>query len=288
MTDPRKQLILEAIQRALRARRDLGLDLADAHSVFDSVERLGIEVRFDRLGKVEGLYRPSPDPMILINSDRPLGRQAFTCAHELGHHYYGDGASIDTLTAAPFSGGVREFRTDVFAGILLMPKAMIQGYFRRRGWTFSSVTPERLFTASSHVGVGYTTMAYHLSLALELISRDQLGALLKVQPKAVKESLLSFGFSNELVIVDNHWNNRPVDLQVGDIAVIPDGASWSGTSIRKLTNCRAGVCLEAITPGIGRLSDARSDLAAFIRVCRRNYVGRNMYRHIEELDDESA
>jgi Zn-dependent peptidase ImmA (M78 family) len=59
-------------------------------------EQEGVEVRFSALPSAEGIYSPGK-PVIVVSSLRPAGRQAYTGAHELGHHIYGHGEQFDEL-----------------------------------------------------------------------------------------------------------------------------------------------------------------------------------------------
>ena len=47
---------------------------------------------------MEGLYLRQEKPEIWIGL-RPLVRHTFNCAHELGHHVFGHGSTLDELTA---------------------------------------------------------------------------------------------------------------------------------------------------------------------------------------------
>jgi Zn-dependent peptidase ImmA (M78 family) len=287
MIDQRKRTVFEAMRLALEARQVFGFALSSTFCIFDFVERAGIEVRFLPLGTVEGFYRPSPDPIIVINSDRPFGRQAFTCAHEYGHHVFKDGASIETLNDDFYSGNSREFRTDVFAGILLMPKALVQNAFTTRGWQAETVTPVQLYSLASYMGVSYSAMSYHLCLGIGLISRQQMNRLLLTTPKSIKYELLGHATPNELIVVDTHWGNRPVDLHVDDIALLPIGTRVSGNCIRVSRIDDHAEVVEGVQPGVGQLSNPDFGLSVFVRVSKKSFVGRNRYRHFEEYDDES-
>ena len=82
-------------------RRRAGFSLNEAICVYDLADQLGIEVRFADIPSMEGMYCRESGPTIILSSLRPSGRQAFTCAHELGHHSNGDGTGIDQLVERP-------------------------------------------------------------------------------------------------------------------------------------------------------------------------------------------
>jgi hypothetical protein len=46
--------------------------------VFDIIERMGIKLSFMPIPSLEGVYQGPPNPVILVSSDRPPGRQAYT------------------------------------------------------------------------------------------------------------------------------------------------------------------------------------------------------------------
>jgi len=90
-------LAKSAATRALRIRAEVHAKPWEAIDVFDVAQQLGVEVRFTKISSMEGMYLRQDAPVILIASERPAGRQRFSCAHELGHHAFGDG------TRVPFS-----------------------------------------------------------------------------------------------------------------------------------------------------------------------------------------
>jgi Zn-dependent peptidase ImmA (M78 family) len=87
----RQALGKSAAARALRIRAEVHAKPWDAIDVFDVAQQLGVEVRFTKISSMEGMYLRQDAPVILIASERPAGRQRFSCAHELGHHAFGDG-----------------------------------------------------------------------------------------------------------------------------------------------------------------------------------------------------
>ena len=67
---------------------------------------------------------------------------------------------------------------------------------------------------------------------------------------------------------------------------LPAGGRVEGTCIEAAPDLAGRVAVRGVTPGIGRLILDRTGWSAFVRVSRRDYVGRNKYRHLEEIDDE--
>ena len=120
-----------AFASALRMRKNAGYRLDEAICVYDLAETLGIEVRFADIPSMEGMLYCNPDPVIIVSSQRPSGRRAFTCAHELGHFHSGDGTTVDELVGRSDRGDTypKEFIADCFAGALLMPKMAVERAF---------------------------------------------------------------------------------------------------------------------------------------------------------------
>jgi len=83
-------LAKSAAARALRIRAEVHAKPWEAIDVFDVAQQLGVEVRFTKISSMEGMYLRQDAPVILIASERPAGRQRFSCAHEIGHHAFGE------------------------------------------------------------------------------------------------------------------------------------------------------------------------------------------------------
>src|SRR6185295_2542645 len=101
--------------------------------VYDLAERLSIEVRFQGGNSFGGMYA-KPSKTILVPALRPAGRQAFTCAHEMAHWFYGHGSQIDLIEdVAPGPSNTPEERlANIYAGFLLMPPWAVEEMFSKR------------------------------------------------------------------------------------------------------------------------------------------------------------
>ena len=283
----RRAIARQAIAAALRTRLSAGYGLDQAVCVYDLAEKLGLEVRFLDLPSMEGMYLSASSPTVIVSSLRPPGRRAFTCAHELGHHNRSDGVEIDELVEQwdipRFDP--KEFAADCFAGALLMPKMAVSGAFAIRGWSMEDCTPDQAFMVASYFGVGYTTLIHHMRSALQVLPDTQAQALLKVSPRKAQSLLLGWQTPQVVVVVDGHWTGRAVDVEVGDLIFAPRGAQSEGTCFEPSSDVEHGRLFVAGRPGIGRL-EAGGTWSAFVRVSRRDYVGRALYRHWEEAGDE--
>ena len=129
-----------ALKQAIMVRRELGVSMDSPIDAVDVAERLGVEVFFQDIPSMEGMYVKSDPSHILLPSDRPMGRQMFACGHELGHHRFGHGTCADDHSddtpASPRSGqrDPEESLADLFACHLLMPRAAIERAFYTRNW----------------------------------------------------------------------------------------------------------------------------------------------------------
>src|SRR6266567_4234154 len=99
--EQRRSLVMDAADAALRMRQSAGLGIWTPMCIYDVAEELGLEVRFVDISSMEGMYCKTATPLILVSSLRPSGRQAFTCAHELGHHIYKHGCAVSALIRFP-------------------------------------------------------------------------------------------------------------------------------------------------------------------------------------------
>ena len=283
----RNTVARRAIFEALQMRKQAGYGLDSAICVYDLAQRLGVEVRFLDLPSMEGMYYNVPRPHIVISSLRPVGRRAFTCAHELGHLCFNDGTHIDELTVHLKNPhrDAQEFAADCFAGALLMPKMAVEKAFAVRGWTISECTPEQIFAVSNYFGVGYTTLIYHLRSSLNLLSHYRVEELLKIPARSAQNLALGWETTKTAWIVDRNWIGRPIDVEEGDLIFVRGKVCIEGRNVEHLADKHGGRVLRALSSGISRLEES-SGWSAFIRVCRREFVGREIFRHLEVVGDE--
>lgn len=290
-TRQRKDLAFEALGRALSVRKDVGIKQQAPAPVFDIIDRLGIQLRFMPIPSLEGVYRAQPSPVILISSERPPGRQAYTGAHEFGHHLYGHGVAVDEASEvvgqqSPSNTGPEEYLVDRFAGFFLMPKTAVKHGFRTRGWEPSECTPRQVYTVAGWLGVGYAALVHHMRGSLGMLTYRQSALLLRTTPKDIRVGILGREVRENLFVVGEKWTDRAVDAQVGDLIMLPSGTRHEAANLRMVEETAATVLLAATAPGIGRVYRPESGWAAFVRVSRRNYVGLGPYRHDEDPDFE--
>ena len=282
----RRTTARKATAEALRTRLRAGYGLDTPLCIYDLAERLGVEVRFFDLPSMEGVYYRSPRPHIILSSLRPAGRRAFTCGHELGHHSRGDGTCLDEMVEqwgrARFDP--KEFYADCFAGALLMPKTAVERAFALRKWVIRECTPDQVYAISNYFGVGYTTLVHHLSRGLLLLPNSRAEQLLKIAPRRAQALAVGWETTETVWVVDEHWVGRSIDVEAGDLILLHGRARIEGKCAEPVGGVADGRLLKATEPGIGRLEDS-SGWAAFVRVSRRGFVGREVHRHLGEADD---
>jgi Zn-dependent peptidase ImmA (M78 family) len=274
-----------AMRASIKTRIRAGADLVSPICIFDLCERLGIKVRFVDIN-MEGMYDRVPEPRIHLSSLRPLPRRVYTCGHELGHHEFGHGSTIDEMkdeAAAYHAGHPDEFLVNAFSAFTLMPIIGLRGGFARRGCTIATADELQVFAVACNFGVGYATLVSHLAYGVQEISGERARRLLKASPKSIRRKLLGDDSAKPLVLVDEQRIARAIDAEVGTTVLLPRGATIEGDLLTREGECESGMVYTAVRPGIGRVHTAAGQ-SLFVRVSRENYIGLARYRHLEDDD----
>ena len=145
----RVQIARTAATKAVRLRARCGVPPDSAVDPVDVALELGIQVHFEPLPSLEGLYAVGKPPRIILGSDRPSGRRNFTCAHEIGHDAHGHGTRVDVYRPDNNFYDPEEFAADRFAAALLMPKIAVEAAFANRCWDARKPTAEQLFMVAA-------------------------------------------------------------------------------------------------------------------------------------------
>jgi Zn-dependent peptidase ImmA (M78 family) len=287
----RRALATQAMQAAAATRAKVKLDQAGPICIYGLCEALGVAVRFNNIN-MEGMYQRGLPPRIHLSARRPLPRRAYNCAHELGHHVFGHGTSIDELRedakAQPWEDP-KEFLADTFAGFILMPIIGLRRSFSVRGLTPETATPAQMFTVACDFGVGYATLLTHLSAGVNMLSRGRAAAFQRVTPKALRMDILGALTPEPLIVADRYRAAPTLDAEVKTLLLLPPGAEVTGGLVFE-RDLAVGRLFQAVKPGIFQASV--DDWATFVRVApvQKNepygYVGLAQYRHLEEEPDE--
>jgi Zn-dependent peptidase ImmA (M78 family) len=166
-TFDRRTLANRAMQAAIATRAKGKLDQHSPVCIYPLCETMGVTVRFNNIN-MEGMYQRAAPARIQLSAPRPLPRRAYNCAHELGHHIFGHGSSIDELREDAKEHSwedPKEFLADTFAGFTLMPIMEMRRAFAVRGWTpdYETATPVQMFTIVCDFGVAPDRCAHRRS-----------------------------------------------------------------------------------------------------------------------------
>jgi Zn-dependent peptidase ImmA (M78 family) len=287
-----RALATQAMQAAAATRAKGKLDQAGPICIYGLCETLGVQVRFNNIN-MEGMYQRGLPPRIHLSARRPLPRRAYNCAHELGHHVFGHGSSIDELRedakAQPWEDP-KEFLADAFAGFILMPIIGLRRAFSIRGWTPETATAAQIFTIASEFGVGYATLLTHLSAGVNMLSRGRAAALQRATPKALRMDILGVLTPEPLIVADRHRAAHALDAEVKTLLLLPPGTEPTGDGLAFEQDLATGRLFRAVKPGIYQAT--AHGWAIFVRIApiQKNepygYVGLAQYRHLEEDPDE--
>jgi Zn-dependent peptidase ImmA (M78 family) len=274
-------LARKAMRAAMDVRFDLGLGLEEPICCYDVCERMGVPVRFVGIS-MEGVYSPKPIPRILLSALRPLARRHFNCAHELGHHVFGHGSTLDELQEALRESdnlSPEEFIVNSFAGHLLMPVLGIRRAFSRRMLKPSGAQPHEVLAIACEFGVAYDALVTQLAFCLRDINPARRLELLKARPALSRALLPQFGGS--VAFLDSKFSAATLDVEENHFVVAPIGALGSSGCIMPLGSTNFGALLKLPKRGIFELFIPATSWTLSIRVTKQNYVGLARFRHLE-------
>jgi Zn-dependent peptidase ImmA (M78 family) len=282
-----KALVMEGMQASITARIEAGIDLKSPTCIYSLCEALRVTVRFNDIN-MEGMYDRGPKPRIHVSALRPLARRNFTCAHELGHHIFGHGSTIDELRDDLTTNAKRppnEVLADAFAAFILMPTLGLREAFVRRGLDPNTASASDIYAIACNFGVGQATLVTHLN-SIGMITFDKRAALGKITPKMIRTDLLGENVSEPLTVADQHWNSPTLDAEEGALLLLPAGVVADTTILMPERDLTIGKLFRTVKPGITRVVIPGTSWATYVRVARRQYVGLARYRHLEDSIDD--
>lgn len=284
----RTDLFRQAVRKALSLRQRLSIWPTQAVNPFQVAKKLGLETWFLDAPTLEGMYVSGSPGQIFVSSHRPHGRQAMTCAHELGHFEFGHGFHVDEHRESGLSSvqSSAELLANTFAAHFMATRPAVVQALRARGVNHRTITAEQLYVVANWLGIGYTSLVHHMRSALSLITAPTANRLLRTKPKEIRVALSTRhdlgSLEGDLLVADQLWVDRSIDAQVGDVVLVPPGCETDGQCLRL-----RGRGISALAAGVGRVSHPESGWSAFVRVARRNYSGSADYRHLAEESDAS-
>lgn len=222
MTRPKR---IDALVAAADTLHALDIDQERAVDPFGAIDRLGLDLVIAKLDNLLGAVLPAGHGGVLITSERPVGVQRYTAAHEIAHwilhsdHLRLDGAS--EVLGNPTAEWERQ--AQLFAAYFLMPPPLMEAVIARHGVTRGSVRPEQVYLISRDVGVSYEA-AIHRLTTMALISRSEAAALHRVgRLDALKGAFDGHrpldGYA-ELWSVDQTLNRVTLPVREGDDVLI--------------------------------------------------------------------
>lgn len=284
MTVGKRSLIQDAAQAASDAREQGGLDLVEPIDVYGLAATLGVRVRFTNIN-MEGFYQKGSPPRILLSSLRPLARRAFTCGHELGHHWFGHGTTMDELQTDDRSDNENpnEILANAFGGFVLMPPIGIRGAFNTRNWDIPTATPSQMLTVASEFGVGYRTLLTHLAHMMRDLPVSRKTELAKVDPQRIRKDLLGENDLNGLTILDAHHEAKSIELEVGRGLMVPKGTLLSGAFLGPAKTYPTFDLYRATKRGLMTIKN--SSWTVELRISPQKVVGPAQHRFMEDPDE---
>lgn len=285
--DGRRELATRAAREAARVRSGLRIEPTSSLCTLDVAEALGVVVRLHALPSLEGMYTPGDRDTVLLGTGRPWGRIRHTCGHELGHHVFHHGTSVDELYVGCGAGWrSEEYLADRFSTALTMPKLAVGDALRRRGWHIATLTAKQVFVLAQDFGVGYRNFVSHAERSLRILPPTE-AASLRRQARSLghlRNAVAGFKVEHDVFVGDEHWGARPMDIETGDVVVVPNDALFAGQCARLLRKPKAH--LEAVAPGEGWLRLRGRQKPILVRVGRRGFTGLACYRHLDDSHDE--
>lgn len=267
--------------KAIKARKKyLGAGAHIPICPYSLCEAMGVDLRFVKIPSFEGMYIAKQN-LVLISSERPEGRKRFTCAHEIGHHELGHGTVIDEMLECG-SNKTEEQEADLFASMLLMPSSAITRSLTKYGVTADNISPVDAYILSKYFGVSYQAFITHISGNLRLINYRRAQALKSAKLPALRKGICEdITTTNQIFRVGNWWEERAIDLEVGDFVVSDQELSIDGPQILKAVEVKQNLFVyEASTPGITRLHDEK--WSSFAKVSRHKFQGFFQYKYDED------
>jgi hypothetical protein len=283
----RQELARVALRAALEIRKKCVGSYDAPICPYDVAEKLGLEVWFLDGASFGGMFVKGQQ-RLFIPAERPPGRKAFTCGHEMAHWRFDHGTRVDELDFdRSDSTNPEEIIANLFSGYLLMPRRAVESEFGRRSLDPNKCSPIDIYLVASQLGVGYETLLKHLHWSLNLIDHSRMTDFCLIPPKDIRRTVIGSRCPGHLVLADQLWHKVAIDLEIGDVAVVPKECTQTGLSVRCIGECEYGKMFQAVHTGLAQLLANQQDWAAMVRVSRKHYVGRGAYRHLEDPDENT-
>jgi len=102
----------------------------------------------------------------------------------------------------------------------------------------------------------------------------------------IRASLAGFVIDHDVIVVDEYWPGRPIDVEVGDTILLPSKTDFAGACA--VLHEEPTPYLLAVAPGTTTLTVRNRERVHVIelRVSQRGFTGLARYRYLEKSDDE--
>ncbi len=275
-----------AYQEALRLRSRMNRRINAPLCPFDLADEMGLEARFTDIPSLEAMYVNDGAPKILIAADRPPGRQRFSCAHELGHHIFGHGTLLACFAPSEPDATLpdAEFIAHAFAGYLLLPKTAVSHAFAIRGWNPRDGVADQFYVVSALLGVSFDALVTHCEVSLRLLDHRHARALHAEGLPLLRARIAGQEIANSLTVVDQASLDVAVDLRVGDHLLAPPDSAPVNQALQIQSVKPTGTLFRACRPGLSGVQFQPEPTVGVVRIARAGYVGRAVFRHLEDPD----
>ncbi|HLY61002.1 MAG TPA: ImmA/IrrE family metallo-endopeptidase [Terriglobia bacterium] len=285
MTNANVNAARRAVKAACSLRVRNGYALDRPCDVYELIAKQDVTLQFIEVPSLEGMYLAEPEvTRICVCALRPSGRQRLTAAHELGHRVLGHGTQLDAaleLRDSITESSEEESSADLFAHYLLMPPSAVQSGFRSRGYDPTKPTAEQVYIVSGWLGVGFTTLLHHMRLSLGIIGFPQHKQLKGTELKNLRANIIGIETTNDVWILDEHWNGRDLHMQLGDYVT---GVTGEGTEgFLKATSAAGQAVFSADRVGMCT-AKLNTSGGVKLKTSRRDYRGFYEFRYLEECD----
>jgi hypothetical protein len=166
-----------------------------------------------------------------------------------------------------------------------MPRQAVVERFVRRGWDVSTADSTQLFAVAGELDVGYSTLVKHLRYGLQLVNNAWMALRLRDAPKAIRQKVTGELEPPRVVIVDDHWFNVPIDLEVGDEVAIPLKLRVEGGDFIRAVGNHGEYSRWAGTRA-GESEIRLNGCRHRVRIARAGYCGMLKYRYLDDPDEK--
>ncbi|HEY2051618.1 MAG TPA: ImmA/IrrE family metallo-endopeptidase [Caulobacteraceae bacterium] len=281
----RTGLLRQGLKAAEAARDAADVDPFGPADPYAAAESFGLRVNFSATS-MEGFYFKGDPANILVSSLRPVGRRAFTCAHELGHHWFGHGSTIDQLQEDDRDDSSKpdEVLANAFAAFFLMPTVVVRAAFAAREWSIAAPTPLQLFTIACELGVGYITLLNHLSYTLREVNVPTREELKRWTPQRIRKQLLADNAEEPIIVIDPHSAAPTYDIEKEAGVLLPAGAQVDGKALVFIRSLDGFDLYRATRRGEAAVAGAAE--RGRVRVMPKKYEGPARRRFLEDPDED--